>query len=51
MYEKEILYKIKKLPEELKKQVLDYINFLLNVNQKKKTLKGKFKFGLGGRFV
>lgn len=48
MYEKEILYKIKKLPEELKKQVLDYINFLINANRKKKTSKRKFKFDWEG---
>jgi len=48
VYEKEILYKIKKLPEELKKQVLDYINFLINANRKKKTSKRKFKFDWEG---
>jgi len=48
VHEKEIIYKIKKLPEELKKQVLDHINFLINANQKKKTSKKKFKFDWEG---
>jgi hypothetical protein len=29
MYEREIELKVKKLPESLKKEVLDYVDFLL----------------------
>ncbi|KYK33834.1 MAG: DUF2281 domain-containing protein [Theionarchaea archaeon] len=44
MYEREIETKVRKLPENLKKEVLDYIEFLLEKYQGKKIRKRKFKF-------
>ncbi len=42
MYEKEIELKIRELPEDLKREVLDYIEFLLKKYKSKKTKKFKF---------
>lgn len=48
MYEKEIETKVRKLPENLKKEVLDYIEFLLEKHQGKKIKKKGFKFDWEG---
>ena len=48
MLEKELETKIKELPEDLRKEVLDYIEFLLNKQKFKKEKKGKFKFDWAG---
>jgi hypothetical protein len=45
MYEREIETKVRELPENLKKEVLDYIEFLLEKYQGKKR---KFKFDWEG---
>ena len=47
MYEKEIEKKVRKLPENLKKEVLDYIEFLLEKHRAKK-IKKRFKFDWEG---
>jgi hypothetical protein len=47
MYEKEIEEKVRKLPENLKKEVLDYIEFLLEKHRGKK-IKKRFKFDWEG---
>jgi hypothetical protein len=43
MYEKEIETKVRKLPENLKKEVLDYIEFLLEKHEGKKIKKKGFR--------
>jgi hypothetical protein len=48
MYEREIETKVQKLPENLKKEVLDYIDFLLEKYQGKKVRKRKFTFDWEG---
>ena len=48
MYEKEIEMKIQNLPEELKKVVLDYVEFLLSRCQSRETIGKKFKFDWAG---
>ncbi len=48
MYEKEIEVKIQKLPEDLRKEVLDYVDFLLSKYQDRKTAGKKFKFDWEG---
>jgi hypothetical protein len=48
MYEKEIELKIRELPEDLKREVLDYIEFLLQKYGTKKTRPKGFKFDWEG---
>jgi len=48
MYEKEIRLKIRKLPEDLRKEVLDYIEFLLRKCKREKIESRKFKFDWEG---
>jgi len=48
MYEKEIRLKIRKLPEDLRKEVLDYIEFLLKKCKREKIESRKFKFDWEG---
>jgi len=48
MYEKEIETKIQKLPENLRQEVLDYLEFLINKYQNKKLKAKKFKFDWEG---
>ncbi|MGQ9626696.1 MAG: DUF2281 domain-containing protein [Anaerolineae bacterium] len=47
MQEQIIIDKLEKLPENLKREVLDYIEFLLQ-KYRKKTRKKKFKFDWEG---
>lgn len=56
MYEREIELKIQELPENLKKEVLDYIEFLLEKYKKKKERKFRFSWenglsGIGGKYT
>jgi len=44
MYEREIELKIRELPENLKKEVLDYVEFLLEKYKRKKERKLKFRW-------
>lgn len=44
----EIEVKIEKLPEELRGEVLDYVDFLLSKYQQKETVRKKFKFDWEG---
>jgi len=48
MYEKEIELKIRELPENLKREVLDYIEFLLRKYKDEKSREKKFKFNWEG---
>ena len=48
MYEEEIEVKIRKLPEDLRKDVLDYVDFLLSKYQERKTARKRFKFDWEG---
>jgi len=48
MLEKEIEIKIQNLPEDLKKEVLDYIEFLSKKYEKKEISSRKFKFNWEG---
>jgi len=48
MYEKEIELKIQKLPEDLRREVLDYVEFLLNKYKEREKAKNKFGFGWEG---
>jgi len=48
MHEREILLKIKELPEELRKEALDYIEFLLNKYKRKSAVEKGFKFDWEG---
>ncbi|MCD6521382.1 DUF2281 domain-containing protein [Candidatus Calescamantes bacterium] len=48
MFEKEIKLKIKELPEDLKREVLDYIEFLLRKYKRVKIGARKFKFDWEG---
>ena len=48
MYEKEIKSKIQRLSEELKREVLDYIDFLLRKYKNKRTPAKKFQFDWEG---
>ncbi len=48
MINKEIETKIKELPDELKREVLDYIEFLTNKYKLKKKRKRSFKFDWEG---
>jgi len=48
MYENEIDLKIRKLPEDLKREVLDYMEFLLKKHQVKKSVAKKFNFDWEG---
>ncbi|RLF35558.1 MAG: DUF2281 domain-containing protein [Thermoplasmata archaeon] len=47
-YEKEIELKIRSLPDDLRREVLDYIEFLLKKYREGKTRTGKFKFDWEG---
>ena len=44
MYEKEIELKIRELPEDLRKEVLDYVEFLLKKYKGKEIKANRFKF-------
>jgi len=48
MYEKEIEMKARKLSDDLRKEILDYMEFLLSKNSVKTTKAGKFKFDWEG---
>ncbi|MEW6685527.1 MAG: DUF2281 domain-containing protein [Candidatus Edwardsbacteria bacterium] len=48
MYEEEIVVKMKKFPEDLRREVLDYVEFLLKKYQGKETKARKFKFDWEG---
>ena len=48
MHEKEIEAKMQKLPEDLRREVLNYMDFLLSKYQKRETEKKKFKFDWEG---
>lgn len=48
MYEKEIETKVQRLPENLRKEVLDYIEFLLEKHQGKEIKKKRFTFDWEG---
>ena len=48
MYEKEIKLKIRELPEDLRREVLDYIEFLLKKYKSGEIEARKFKFDWEG---
>ncbi len=48
MYEDEIAVKVRSLPEELKREVLDYTEFLLSKHKKRRSRQEKFKFNWEG---
>ncbi len=48
MQEKEIEVKIQKLPEDLRRKVLEYVDFLLSKYQDRETVRKKFKFDWEG---
>ena len=48
MYEKEIELKIQKLPEDLRREVLDYVEFLLNKYKEREKAKNKLGFDWEG---
>jgi hypothetical protein len=48
MDEKELEGKVRALPDDLKREVLDYVDFLLSKSQNTKSLKRKFKFNWEG---
>lgn len=48
MHEKEIEVKMQKLPEDLKRKVLNYVDFLLSKCQDREAARGKFKFDWEG---
>jgi len=48
MYEKEIEIKMQKLPEDLRREVLDYVDFLLSKYQGREAARKKFKFDWEG---
>ena len=58
MYEKEIETKIRELPEDLRREVLDYLEFLLRKYKRRRNKGKKFKFdwegglsGIGEKFT
>lgn len=48
MHEEEIKMKMGKLPENLKKEILDYVDFLLSKYQGREAPRRKFKFDWAG---
>ncbi|MDI3501613.1 MAG: hypothetical protein PWP22_1384 [Thermoanaerobacter sp.] len=50
MYENEINLKMRELPEDLRREVLDYIEFLLKKYKNKENEARKFKFDWEGGF-
>ncbi|HHV80519.1 MAG TPA: DUF2281 domain-containing protein [bacterium] len=48
MYEKELEQKIQQLDEDLKREVLDYVEFLLKKYKGEETKKKKFNFDWEG---
>jgi hypothetical protein len=44
MHEKEIAVKMQQLPDDLKREVLDYVDFLLSKYQGKDSARKKFTF-------
>jgi hypothetical protein len=48
MHEKEFEVKMQKLPEDLRRKVLDYVDFLLSKYQDRETARKKFKFDWEG---
>jgi Uncharacterized conserved small protein len=48
MYEKEIEHKMQELPEDLRREVLDYVEFLLKKYRGKEIGTRKFKFDWEG---
>jgi len=48
MYEKEIGQKIRELPEDLRREVLDYVEYLLKKYRGKESRTRKFKFDWEG---
>ncbi len=48
MYEEEIKLKIQELSEDLRREVLDYVEFLLNKYKARENAKNKFRFDWEG---
>ena len=48
IYEHEIEMKLRKLPSNLRREVLDYLDYLLSKYQNKQPSKKKFKFDWEG---
>lgn len=48
MYEKEIELEMRELPEDLKREILDYMDFLLKKYKGKEIVAKKFKFDWEG---
>ncbi len=48
MYEKEIELRVRELPENLRREVLDYIDFLLGKYKKEEIAVRKFRFDWEG---
>jgi len=48
MHEKEIEAKMRELPEDLRREILDYMEFLLKKHKSKKAGAKKFKFNWVG---
>lgn len=48
MYEKEIEGKIRELPDDLRREVLNYVEFLLTIYKNKEASTKKFKFDWEG---
>lgn len=48
MHEKKIAVKMQKLPEDLKREILDYVDFLLSKYQDREAARKKFKFDWEG---
>ena len=48
IHENKIELELRKLPKDLRREVLDYLEFLINKYQSKKPIKKKFKFDWEG---
>jgi len=48
MYEQEIEVKMRKLPENLMKELLDYVEFLLSKYERREIERKRFNFGWKG---
>jgi len=48
MYEKEIELKLQELPLDLRREVLDYVDFLIQKYKNRKITRRKFKFDWEG---
>ncbi len=49
MLENQIELKVRELPDEVKRQVFDYVDFLLNKYPTKQNTQNKFKFNWEGK--